>query len=229
MLMMKAEIKKIIETIENSDNFYWAFVHSSYRNEKGLENCYETLEFLGDSILNFHASLFVYCSFPLSAEGQMSKLKQLMVKDETLAQISKEIGLADYLQLGTGEKKNGGMEKPSILADVFESFIAALYLEKGEKMVWNFLNLTLFSWVKGKENLIWDYKSQLQETCQAQHDQIFYRLVGKLKRTGTKTSFVVEVSDRHGKFREQGEGKTKKTAEQEAAKKALEKLKEAAS
>lgn len=224
--MMKAEIKKIIETIKDSDNFYWAFVHSSYRNEKGLENCYETLEFLGDSILNFHASLFIYCSFPLLAEGQMSKLKQLMVKEETLAQISKEIGLADYLQLGSGEMKNGGMDKPSILADVFESFVAALYLEKGEKAVWNFLNLTLFSWVKGKEDLIWDYKSQLQELCQAQHDQVFYRLSGKPKRKGTQTFFVVEVSDRHGKFREEGEGRTKKAAEQEAAKKVLKKLKE---
>ena len=76
----------------------------------------------------------------------MSKLKQLMVQESTLAYLSREIGLGEYLQLGTGEKKNQGASKSSILADIFESFVAALYLEKGGKTVWRFLNLTLFSW-----------------------------------------------------------------------------------
>jgi ribonuclease-3 len=75
----------------------------------------------------------------------MSKLKQLMVQESTLAYLSKENNLGDYLKLGTGEKKNQGSNKSSILADIFESFIAALYLEKGGNHVYQFLNLTLFS------------------------------------------------------------------------------------
>src|SRR5205085_4381947 len=135
-------------------------------SESGSENnenpvfSYETMEFLGDSILNFHTSLFIYQKFPNYAEGQMSKLKQLMVQESTLAYLSKEIGLGEFLQLGMGERKNRGAEKESILADVFESFVAALYLEKGSKVVHRFLNLTVFAWSEGKENMVWDYKSQ---------------------------------------------------------------------
>jgi ribonuclease-3 len=105
---------------------------------------YETLEFLGDSVLNFATALFLYRSFPHYTEGQMSKLKQLMVREETLAYLSQKIGLGAFLQLGEVEKKNRGEKKKSILADVFESFLAALYLEKGEKEVYEFLSLTLF-------------------------------------------------------------------------------------
>ena len=137
--------EKIIVSIQNSKYFRQAFTHSSYCHEFPEENSYETLEFLGDSVLNFQTSLFIYHSFPHFAEGEMSKLKQLMVQESTLAYLSKEIGLDKFLQLGVGERKNKGAEKSSILADVFESFVAALYLEKGEKTVYKFLNLTLFS------------------------------------------------------------------------------------
>src|SRR5438034_9149268 len=97
----------------------------------------------------------------------MSKLKQLMVQESTLAYLSREIDLGNHLRLGEGERKNQGADKTSILADVFESFVAALYLEKGGKSVYRFLNLTLFTWVQGKENMVWDYNTQLQEYCQA--------------------------------------------------------------
>lgn len=130
-------VKKIIESIRETKYFRQAFTHTSYLNENSSEDLisYETLEFLGDSVLNFYTALFVYRSFPQYSEGQMSKLKQLMVQESTLAYLSKEIGLGEYLQLGTGERKNQGANKISILADVFESFVAALYLEKGGKTV----------------------------------------------------------------------------------------------
>ena len=140
----KAVVQKIIESIKKSEYFQQAFTHTSYCNENNLSKSYETLEFLGDSILNFYTCLFIYHSFPHYSEGQMSKLKQLMVKESTLAHLSKEIDLGGFLQLGTGEKNNQGASKSSILADIFESFVAALYLEKGGKLVYKFLNHTLF-------------------------------------------------------------------------------------
>jgi ribonuclease-3 len=153
------KIRKLIERIKDSNNFHQAFLHTSYLNELNLEKknnpellsenrpmqSYETLEFLGDSILNFYTSFFIYHKFPDYAEGQMSKLKQLMVQESTLAYLSKEIGLGEFLQLGTGERKNHGAEKESILADIFESFVASLYLEKGGKTVYRFLGLTVFA------------------------------------------------------------------------------------
>ena len=225
--------RKIIESIKETKSFQQAFTHTSYLNENNLESSasYETLEFLGDSILNFYVSLFIYQSFPNYSEGQMSKLKQLMVQESTLAYLSKEIKLGEFLRLGTGEKKNQGSSKDSILADVFESFLASLYLDKGGKSVWKFLNLTLFPWSKGKENLIWDYKSQLQEYCQSRKIKLHYQL--KLeKRIGYHQLFVIEailesplkVNKKTEIFREAGEGKSKKEAEQEAAAKVLEKL-----
>jgi ribonuclease-3 len=143
------KIKRLIESIKESNNFCQAFLHTSYLNELNLEKepkySYETLEFLGDSILNFYTSFFIYQKFPNYAEGQMSKLKQLMVQESTLSHLSKEIGLGEFLKLGTGERKNHGTEKERILADIFESFVAALYLEKGGKTVYHFLNLTVFT------------------------------------------------------------------------------------
>ena len=158
MVYQLKKIRKIIESIKDTDHFQQAFLHTSYLNElnlkkninseQNLENSpktsYETLEFLGDSVLNFYTSLFIYQKFPKFSEGQMSKLKQLMVQESTLAHLSKEIGLGEFLQLGTGERKNHGADKESILADIFESFVAALYLEKGGKSVYRFLNLTIF-------------------------------------------------------------------------------------
>src|SRR4051794_5512083 len=91
----KTTIKKIIESIQDSENFRQALTHTSYCNENNLANSYENLEFLGDSILNFHTSLFIYNSYPKYSEGQMSKLKQLMVQESTLAELSKEVGLND--------------------------------------------------------------------------------------------------------------------------------------
>jgi ribonuclease-3 len=232
------KISKIIESIKDTENFKQAFTHTSYLNELNLRrkndlesvpenniklSSYETLEFLGDSVLNFYASLFIYHHFPNYAEGQMSKLKQLMVQEDTLADLSSEIELNEFLQLGVGEEKNGGREKTSILADIFESFVAALYLEKGGKMVQRFLNLTIFTWIKGKENMVWDYKSQLQEYCQAQKNRITYRLK-KMKRIKNQQLFIMEVSDELGTFQESGRGRSKKEAQQQAAAKAIKKL-----
>jgi ribonuclease III len=144
--MTKKEVEKIINSIQESLLFQRAFTHISLTNEtqKKLSN-YETLEFLGDSILDMQVCLYIYSNYPHYSEGQMSKLKQFMVREKTLAELSKEIRLFNFLKLGAGEKKNKGKQKASILADVFESFLAALYLEKGSEVVKKFLDLTLFA------------------------------------------------------------------------------------
>ena len=207
------KIRKIIENIKGTDLFQQAFLHTSYLNELKLKgssepelnsksnpkHSYETLEFLGDSVLNFYTSLFIYHKFPNYAEGQMSKLKQSMVRESTLAFLSREIGLGEFLQLGTGERKNGGAEKESILSDIFESFVAALYLEKGGKVVRHFLNLTVFTWVEGKENMTWDYKSKLQEYCQAQKNWVSYREKQRKREKGQQL-FIMEVRDKSRTF-----------------------------
>ncbi|CAI2183022.1 6084_t:CDS:1, partial [Funneliformis geosporum] len=153
MAKKNKEIEKIINSIQETTTFQQAFTHSSFRNEfnEGAMADYETLEFLGDSILDAQVCLYIYRNYPTFSEGQMSKLKQLMVKESTLAYLSAKNGLAKFLRLGTGERKNHGAENERILSDIFESFIAALYLEKGGRAVKKFLNLTLFTWVKGRE------------------------------------------------------------------------------
>lgn len=219
------EVKKIISLIKDSVLFQQAFTHSSFKNEVKSEVVvdYENLEFLGDSILEFQVSLFIYQNFPHFSEGQMSKLKQLMVQEKTLSYLSKKFELFEFLILGTGEEKNNGRNKESILADVFESFIAALYLEKGEKLVQKFLKLTLFEWIEGKEEQIWDYKTQLQEYCQAKHNKLTYRVI-KEKSENKAQQFIVEVFDEAGEISAKGQGKNKKSAEQQAARNALKKI-----
>ncbi|MCE8162921.1 MAG: ribonuclease III [Candidatus Moeniiplasma glomeromycotorum] len=218
------KIKKIIESLKESNYFQQAFTHTSYCNEDKSAISYEVLEFLGDSILNFHTTLFIYRNFPHYSEGEMSKMKQLMVQESTLADLSRVIGWGEYLRLGAGEKKNRGDDKNSILADVFESFLATLYLEKGSQKVAQFLRLTLFEWVKNKANLVWDYKTQLQEYCQAQKNNwVNYRLKKVVNAKGQQL-FTVEVRDKQGTFWEIGEGGSKKKAEQNAAAKVIEKL-----
>ena len=141
-----SKINKIISSIKDAPAFQRAFIHTSYCNEHNLSPAfsYENLEFFGDSVLNFYASRYIFHSYPHFSEGQLSKLKQLMVQESTLAHLSKEIGLNRFLHLGVGEEKNKGREKVSILADIFESFVAALYLEKGIRTTERFLKLTLF-------------------------------------------------------------------------------------
>ena len=223
--MERNKIEKIIKSIQEAPLFQQAFIHSSFANENKEKKIsdYETLEFLGDSILNMHTCLYIYQNYPHYSEGEMSKLKQFMVQQKTLAELSKKTKLFRFLKLGAGEEKNKGKQKASTLADIFESFVAALYLEKGAKTVEKFLDLSLFAWIKGKETLIWDYKTQLQELCQTQNNRLTYRVVKWSNQTKNK-QFVIEVRDSLEKIRAQGQGKSKKEAEQAAARHALEKI-----
>src|SRR2546421_12948738 len=124
--MKKNKIEKIIESIQETSLFQQALTHSSFANENKEKKLadYETLEFLGDSILGMYVCLYIYRNYPHYSEGEMSKLKQFMVQQKTLAELSEETKLFRFLKLGTGEEKNKGKQKASTLADIFESFIA---------------------------------------------------------------------------------------------------------
>ena len=203
-----------------------AMTHSSYANEhkemKGVYN--ERIEFLGDAVLEVTISDWLFRQFPHFQEGQLTKLRAQIVCEDSLSLLSKECSLNEYLLLGKGETLSGGREKPAILCDVFEAFIGALYLDKGVKEVQRFLNLVVIPKIKnGRYELITDFKTELQEYLQQNGPvQIRYELVKEEGPSHDKIFTVQLIVD--GKKYKTASGKTKKAAEQMAAKLTMEEL-----
>ena len=199
-----------------------AMTHSSYANEhkemKGIYN--ERIEFLGDAVLELTISDWLFRQFPHFQEGQLTKLRAQIVCEDSLSLLAKECSLNKYLLLGKGETLSGGREKPAILCDVFEAFIGALYLDKGVNEVQRFLNLVVIPKIKnGRYELITDFKTELQEYLQQNGTvHIRYELVKEEGPSHDKIFTVQLIVD--GK-----KGKTKKAAEQMAAKLTMEELK----
>jgi len=202
-----------------------ALVHSSYINENPgfTPASNERLEFLGDAILGLVVAEKLYQDFPNLTEGEMTKLRAALVRRDTLARMARAIGLGNYLYLGKGEKASGGQRKPSNLASVLEAVIAAIYVDQGSVPTRNFILRLL-----NKERVISqvakaDYKSQLQELIQAKQQQIpTYHIIEAVGPDHDKR-FTVEV--RAGDtVLGRGSGKSKKMAETEAARSALERL-----
>lgn len=200
-----------------------ALTHSSYANEvrKGITSN-ERLEFLGDSVLSVVVSDYIYNNFKNKPEGELTKLRASLVCEKALCGFSREINLGDYLLLGKGEEKGGGRERDSILADAFEAVIAAIYLDGGmeaaRKHIMRFILPELES---TEDDGFKDYKTALQEIIQRNPEEsVTYILTGEEGPDHNK-SFTVEVhlnSNVIGK----GTAKSKKRAEQMAAKQALE-------
>ena len=204
-----------------------AMTHSSYANEhkemKGIYN--ERIEFLGDAVLELTISDWLFRQFPHFQEGQLTKLRAQIVCEDSLSLLAKECSLNKYLLLGKGETLSGGREKPAILCDVFEAFIGALYLDKGVNEVQRFLNLVVIPKIKnGRYELITDFKTELQEYLQ-QHGTVHirYELVKEEGPSHDKIFTVQLIVD--GKKYKTASGKTKKAAEQMAAKLTMEELK----
>jgi len=204
-----------------------AMVHSSYINENpGLAPVSnERLEFLGDAILDFIVAEKLYQDFPDLTEGEMTKLRSVLVRRDTLARIAGAIRLGDYLYLGRGEEASGGRHKSANLAGALEAVIAAIFLDSGLAITRDFvlklLNKELQKVIKPDTGV--DYKSQLQELIQSKyHSTPTYRLVEAMGPDHDKR-FIVEVIAGDvvlGK----GSGKSKKMAETEAARSALARL-----
>ena len=203
-----------------------AMTHSSYANEhkemKGIYN--ERIEFLGDAVLELTISDWLFRQFPHFQEGQLTKLRAQIVCEDSLSLLAKECSLNEYLLLGKGETLSGGREKPAILCDVFEAFIGALYLDKGVNEIQRFLNLVVIPKIKnGRYELITDFKTELQEYLQQNGPvHIRYELVKEEGPSHDKV-FTVQVTV-DGKKYKTASGKTKKAAEQMAAKLTMEEL-----
>ena len=202
-----------------------ALSHSSYANERWhnslLSN--ERLEFLGDSILGMTVADHLYRNFPDRPEGELTRMRADMVCEKTLASVANQIGLGQHLLLGHGEEQGGGRNRESILADAVESIIAACYLDGGFESAAAFIRTFILCHVPVKQLQNVDYKTKLQELVQRKKNQMLtYALIGESGPDHDK-SFQVEVS-LNGQAVGQGSGRSKKKAEQDAARAAIETL-----
>ena len=210
---------------ENISLLQNALAHSSYANERwhnGLMSN-ERLEFLGDSILGMTVADYLYRTFPDRPEGELTRMRADMVCEKTLAAVANRIGLGQHLLLGHGEEQGGGRKRESILADAVESVIAACYLDGGVEPAAAFIRQFILCDVPVKKLHNVDYKTTLQELVQQKKNQVLaYTLVGESGPDHDK-QFVVEVS-LNGKVVGKGSGRSKKKAEQDAARVAIENL-----
>lgn len=203
--------------------FEHAFIHRSYLNETKehlLSN--ERLEFLGDSILSFLVSDFLYQRYPQFNEGDLTNLRSLLVNTKNLGSTAKSLEFGSYLKLSKGEEDSGGRQNESILANCFEAFIGALYIDSGIEKVKAFLQDVLFPHAAFliEQDVLKDPKSLLQEQIQATNRQApTYKI---LKEVGPPHSKIFTVGVFiNNELISQGTGKSKHKAEEEAAKVAL--------
>lgn len=202
-----------------------ALAHSSYANERYHNSLMsnERLEFLGDSILGMTVADYLYRNFPDRPEGDLTRMRADMVCETTLAAVADRIGLGQHLLLGHGEEQGGGRSRASILADAVESVIAACYLDGGLDSAGEFIRTFILCNVPVKRLQNVDYKTTLQELVQRKKDQVLsYTLLGESGPDHDKQFRVCVLLN--GKPVGEGIGRSKKRAEQEAARVAIEKL-----
>lgn len=202
-----------------------ALTHSSYANERWHDSLMsnERLEFLGDSILGMVVAEYLYRNFPDRPEGELTRMRADMVCEKALAAVAAKIDLGRHLLLGHGEERFGGRNRDSILADAVESVIAASFLDGGMDAAKGIITRFVLSDVPVKKLHNTDYKTSLQELVQQKKNQVLsYALVGETGPDHDKR-FQVEVS-LNGNVVGSGIGSSKKRAEQDAARAAIEKL-----
>lgn len=208
-----------IEILEKS------LTHSSYSNEDKSYNKVnnERLEFLGDAVLSITVSRFIFDKFPDYPEGDLTKLRSQVVCEDTLSLVAANLNVGKYLLLGKGEEASGGRERKSILADAVEAIIAAIYIDGGYKKAEEFVlnNLTNYIQLAVKGKIVIDYKSYLQEYYQGKSQCCKIRyIVTKEEGPDHEKMFHVNVMVNKN-IVGKGSGKSKKLAEQDAAKQAL--------
>lgn len=218
--------KQLNVAFRNPELLRQAFTHSSYVNEHRMtvSRDNERLEFLGDAVLELTVSEFLYAKYPERSEGELTKQRASIVCEPSLVKYAVALRFGDFVLLGKGEEMTGGRSRPALLADVFEAFIGALYLDQGLAAVQGFLKVHMFpqiSW-EGKSQMA-DYKTQLQELVQQQGSTTLeYRIVDE-RGPAHEKEFLAEVW-MDERLLGQGTGRSKKEAEQEAAAKALSQL-----
>lgn len=203
-----------------------AFTHRSYLNEHNSEKLQnnERLEFLGDAVLSFVVSRHLYEEYPDHPEGDLTNFRAAIVQATTLANVSRKLGLGNFLLLSRGEEASGGRDRQYLLANTFESLLGAIYLDQGVEAASKFVHAHIIPLLADiiERKLFKDSKSQLQELTQEVYGVTpFYEVVKETGPDHSKT-FEVAVFVKDKKFA-QGSGNSKQTAEQEAARTALEK------
>jgi ribonuclease III len=200
-----------------------AFTHSSYVNEhrRKPHEDNERLEFLGDAVLELTVSKFLFMKFPMMSEGELTKLRAAIVCEPSLVSFANELSFGHYVLLGKGEEMTGGRTRPALLADVFEAFIGALYLDQGLDSVVAFLEEVIFPKINnGAFSHVMDFKSQLQEYVQRDAvGTIEYKILLE-KGPAHNREFISQVFLNNRELGT-GMGRSKKEAEQQAAQKSL--------
>ena len=212
----------------NHELLYQAFTHSSYVNEhrRKFYKDNERLEFLGDAVLELSVSQYLFQKFTSMSEGELTKLRAAIVCEPSLVLFANELNFGKYVLLGKGEEVTGGRERPALLADVFESFIGALYLDQGLQPVVTFLEQVVFPKIEvGAFSHVMDYKSQLQEMVQQMNNGSLHYEIIEEKGPAHNRTFVSSVRLGNDELGE-GKGKSKKEAEQKAAQVAINRLQE---
>ena len=218
---------KLMYEFKNTDLLVESLRHSSFVNEQAETNLQdnERLEFLGDAVINLVVGHILMQRYPELKEGNLSRMRANLVNEYQLASVARKIDLGSYIQLGKGEIHSKGWDKNSILADTFEAVIAAVYLDGGFDAVFKIVDSHFSVLI----NLVTmptanhDYKSQLQELVQVAHSTMpIYRVVHE---SGPDHDKIFRVQLKVGEIQTEGTGKSKKVAEQDAARKGLEILK----
>lgn len=222
---MFSEFEDIINyKFKNKELLKQAFTHSSFAHERKMSylNNNERLEFLGDAVLEITISLYLYQKFPNMSEGELTKFRANIVCEGSLAKGATTINIGKYILLGKGEEQTGGRNRDSILSDVFEAIIGAVYLDGGNEKAKDFIIGTLEPQIEDMHNnyQISDYKTHLQEILQKEsQDIIKYNIVNE---EGPDHNKVFTAHVIHGvRILGEGKGKSKKEAEQKAASVAL--------
>ena len=224
----------MIKDLENAIGYHFsnitllqnALAHSSYANERWHNSLMsnERLEFLGDSISGMAVADYLYRNFPDRLEGELTRMRADMVCEASLAAIADQIGLGKHLLLGHGEEQGGGRQRASILADAVESVIAACFLDGGIAAAGAFITRFVLSDVPVTKLHNEDYKTELQELVQQKKDQTLRYIMVSESGPDHNKQFDAAV-ELNGKIIGKGSGKSKKRAEQEAARDALKELK----
>lgn len=222
------DIEKVIEyTFKNKENLLLALTHSSYANESKNDKLKsnERLEFLGDAVLNVIISEIIYKKYLRLTEGEMTKVRANIVCEPSLMKCADKIDIGRYLLLGKGEALTGGRTRTSILSDTFEALIGAIYIDGGMKDATRFISQHMGQLIEDSVSgvILLDYKTQLQEVVQKNSDKkIIYEIIEEKGPDHNKVfRSQVKIAD---KVMGIGEGKSKKEAEQNAARAAMDKM-----
>lgn len=213
--------EKINYSFQNPDLLKQAVTHSSFANEQKInrEKDYERLEFLGDAVLELVSSSYIFHHYQDMPEGKMSKFRSALVCEPALAEVARNLELGRYLRLGKGEEAGGGRERESIIADIVEAIIGAIYLDGGFDKAKDFIEAFVLSDLE-KKQLFYDSKTVLQEIVQSSTSELLHYEVLAEKGPEHNKEFTAAayLGDR---LLGEGSGKSKKAAEQQAAYQAI--------